>query len=114
MRQGYWGALDRVRREVQNNLKKSERLLSKRSKKLLWLAPEKLDEKGKKRVNELLELHPDLKEAYQIKNAFHQWFHTSDSSNVKERLYEWFELVKNSSIHAFDSVVKTFKNWQTE
>ncbi len=113
MRQGYW-ALDRVRREVQNQLTKSERLLSKRSKKLLWLAPEKLNEKGKDRVNELLALHPDLAEAYHLKNALHQWFYTSNSSNVKEKLYEWFNTVKNSRIKEFDSVVRTFKNWQKE
>lgn len=113
MRQGYW-ALDRVRREVQNQLTKSERLLSKRSKKLLWLAPEKLNEKGKDRVNELLALHPDLAEAYHLKNALHQWFYTSNSSNVKKKLYEWFNTVKNSRIKEFDSVVRTFKNWQKE
>ncbi len=113
MRQGYW-ALDRVRRDVQNNLKQADRLLSKRSKKLLWLAPEKLNEKGQKRVKELLGMHPDLAEAYRLKNAFHRWFHASNSSNVKENLYKWFEMVKNSFIRNFDSVVKTFKNWQTE
>src|SRR5699024_658715 len=108
MRQGYW-ALDRVRREVQNNLKKSERLLSKRSKKLLWLAPEKLDERGQGRVKELLKLHPDLEEAYRLKNALHQWFNISDSHNVKKKLYEWFELVEKSHITEFHSVIKTFK-----
>lgn len=113
MRQGYW-ALDRVRREVQKNLKKSERLLSKRSKKLLWLAPEKMDEKGQSLVKELLKLHPDLEEAYRLKNALHQWFNTSDSTNVKENLYKWIGLVEKSRITEFDSVIKTFKNWQTE
>jgi len=66
MRQGYW-ALDRVRREVQKRLKKLERLLSKRNRKLLWLAPEKLegiDEEGKMRLKGLLELHPDLIEKF--------------------------------------------------
>lgn len=87
---------------------------SKRSKKLLWLAPEKLNDKGRERVKELLALHPDLAEAYRLKNALHNWFHTSDCYNVKEKLYEWFDEVKNSSIREFDSVVKTFKNWQTE
>lgn len=113
MRQGYW-ALDRVRREVQKNLKKSERFLSKRSKKLLWLAPEKMDEKGQSLVKELLKLHPDLEEAYRLKNALHQWFNTSDSTNVKENLYKWIGLVEKSRITEFDSVIKTFKNWQTE
>jgi len=113
IRQGYW-ALDRVRREVQKTFKKPDRLKSKRSKKLLWLAPEKLNDKGRERVKELLALHPDLAEAYRLKNALHNWFHTSDCYNVKEKLYEWFDEVKNSSIREFDSVVKTFKNWQTE
>lgn len=106
--------MDRVRREIQNNLKKPERLLSKRSKKLLWLAPEKLDEKGRSRVQELLKLHPDLEEAYHLKNALHQWFNTSNSNNVKENLYKWFELVEKSHLTEFNSAIKTYKNWQTE
>lgn len=70
MRQAYW-ALDKVRREVQKLLLKEERLSCKRGKKLLWLAPEKLDEKGREKVNELLDLHPNLKEAYELKNALY-------------------------------------------
>src|SRR5699024_4166084 len=83
-------AIESVRREVQHTLTRSDRLVSKRSKKLLWLAPEMLDQKGKARVQELLKLHPDLAEAYRLKNALHEWFKTSDSSNVKENLYKWF------------------------
>src|SRR5699024_11494928 len=67
MRQGYW-ALDSVRREVQHTLTRSDRLVSKRRKKLLWLAPEKLDQKGKACAQELLKLHPALTEAYALTN----------------------------------------------
>lgn len=113
MRQAYW-ALDRVRRRVQHHLPKSERLLSKRSKKLLWMAPEKLNTKGQERVNNLVALHPDLKEAYRLKNALHHWFKTSNEANVKDKLHEWFDIVAHSYLREFDTVVKTFKNWKSE
>lgn len=113
MRQAYW-ALDSVRRRVQHQLTKSERLRSKRSKKLLWMAPEKLNTKGRERVNDLLALHPDLQEAYRLKNALHHWFKTSSGGDVKDKLHEWFDIVENSYLREFDSVVKTFKNWKTE
>src|SRR5699024_3607644 len=113
LRQRYC-TFDHVRREVHHTLTRTDRIVSKRSKKLLLLAPEKLDQKGKARVQVLLKLHPDLAEAYRLKNALDEWFKTSDSSNVKENLYKWFETVESSSLTAFNSVVKTFKNWQTE
>src|SRR5690625_570356 len=88
MRQGYW-ALDKVRREVQQTFKKADRLLSKRNKKLLWMSPEKLeklDPKGRERLTRLLELHPNLQEACQLKNGLNEWFKTSDAYNVKDKL----------------------------
>src|SRR5699024_7966756 len=109
MRQGYW-ALDSVRREVQHTLTRSDRLVSKRSKKLLWLAPEKLDQKGEVREQELLKLHLDLEEAYGLQNAMHALFKTSESSNAKEKLYKGFEIVESRPLTAFNYVVKTFNN----
>src|SRR5690625_5036694 len=61
IRQAYW-AFDRVRREVQQDLYKNERILMKRNKELLWKSPTKLNEKGKNRVKELLKYDPRLKE----------------------------------------------------
>lgn len=63
MRQVYW-ALDEVRREVQRSLEKKERIRMKRSKKLLWKSIYKLSDEEREKVNELLKIHPRLREAY--------------------------------------------------
>lgn len=60
MRQAYWG-LDKVRREIQNELRKEDRILCKRSKELLWKSPFKLKEDQKNRINELLKDKPKLR-----------------------------------------------------
>ncbi len=100
MRQVYW-AFDQVRREVQNEQYKSQRIRMKRNKKLLWKSPTKLDEQGKERVEELLKVSPRLREAYELKNELDRWFKTSTKENAKERLEAWFRGVMESGNEAF-------------
>ncbi len=66
MRQAYW-AFDKVRREIQGELHKEDRILCERNKELLWKSPTKLSEEQKERVPDLLEDKPLLLEAYNLK-----------------------------------------------
>ncbi|MGJ9385939.1 transposase [Salipaludibacillus sp. CF4.18] len=84
MRQVYW-AFDEVRRQVQHDLSKDKRIRMKRSKELLWKSPEKLNDKGKRRVKEVLEGHDELRKAYELKNALDHWFKNSNSETAKGR-----------------------------
>ncbi|UCZ51650.1 ISL3 family transposase [Bacillus shivajii] len=113
MRHGYW-AFDEVRRELQNELQKDPRIKLKRCKELLWKSPEKLDEKGKAKVEKLLQAHPQLRQAYEVKNALDQWFKQSTPENAKVGLEAWYTFVEESGIPSFQRVVKMFKRWQTE
>lgn len=113
MRQAYW-AFDQVRREVQHELYKESRIQLKRNKEVLWKSPIKLDEKGKERVEEILDHHPRLREAYELKNKLDTWFKTSDHKSAKEGLEDWISLVEESGNEAFKKVVKTYKRWKTE
>lgn len=113
MRQVYW-AFDQVRREVQKDLYEKERIRMKRNKEVLWKSPIKLDEEGKKRVNEFLALDPRLREAYEWKNELDHWFKTSTKENAKAELEAWFDRVIESGNEAFMKVVKTFKRWKRE
>lgn len=113
MRQVYW-AFDKVRREVQNELRKEDRVLCKRNKELLWKSPTKLTENQKERVKELLEDKPKLEEAYVLKNKLDEWFKKSNGYTARAGLEDWCALVENSNIEAFKSVVQTFKRWKTE
>lgn len=104
----------KVRREIQNELRKKDRILCKRSKELLWKSPFNLTEKQKSRVCELLKDKPKLQEAYVLKNKLDRWFKTSNLHTAKAGLEQWCELAVNSKIEAFQSVVGTFKRWKTE
>ena len=113
MRQVYW-AFDKVRREVQNELRKEDRVLCKRNKELLWKSPTKLTEDQKVRVAEILRGKPKLEEAYVLKNKLDEWFKTSDHSTARAGLEGWCSLAENSNLEAFNSVVQTFKRWKKE
>lgn len=113
MRQAYW-AFDEVRREVQHELYKEERIRLKRNKEVLWKSPSKLNPDGQERVEEILDHHPRLREAYDLKNDLDKWFKTSDHLNAKQGLEAWFERVEQSGNRAFKKVVKTYKRWKKE
>ncbi len=107
MRQAYW-AFDEVRRQVQHDLWKDKRIQMKRSKELLWKSPKKLNDKGKKRVEEVLEDHDELRKAYELKNALDDWFKNADSDTAREGLEAWISLVNDAQISLFQKVTKTF------
>lgn len=113
MRQVYW-ALDEVRREVQNELSKEQRINMKRSKKLLWKSPYKLTADQKQQVATILELHPRLQEAYHLKNKIDQWFKESDKHTAQKGLKNCIELMKVSKIEGFIRVAGTFNRWKQE
>lgn len=113
MRQVYW-ALDEVRREVQHEMSKSERIRMKRSKKLLWKSPYKLSKEELNKVNDLIESYPRLKEAYHLKNELDQWFKESSKENAKDGLETCMIRMQESGIEAFHRVSKTFKRWKEE
>lgn len=113
MRQVYW-ALDAVRREVQHDLEKKDRIHMKRSKELLWKSTYKLSEDERKRVAELLKIDPRIQKAYELKNKLDQWFKESNKYTAKKGFENCLRLMQDSHIKAFQKVVKTFKNWKTE
>src|SRR5699024_287454 len=61
-----------------------------------------------------------LKRAYQLKEAYRYWFEESktigdnDLMGIKQRLYQFYELVNDSGIKEFQKAIETFKNWQKE
>jgi transposase len=113
MRQAYW-ALDKVRKEVQQALNTSERIKMKRSRKLLWMAPEKLQDWSQEKVTYLLGLSPKLRKAYLIKNALHKWLKTSNQETAARGLDRWMRTAAEANLPEFNAVIQTFKNWRRE
>ena len=61
-----------------------------------------------------------LRKAYELKEAYCRWFDeaktlgASDLITIKEKLYDFYKLVKSSGVEEFEKAIETFQNWQKE
>lgn len=115
----YW-ALERVRRKEQKQFSDYDRKKCKRMKHVFNKKHEDLTEKQRWYLERYLKMSDTLRTAYQLKEAFRLWFEEakalgpSNLTAVKERLYEFYDLVKASGIEEFKKAMETFQNWQKE
>ena len=115
----YW-ALDRVRIKVQKDFHNYDRKKCKRMRHVFYKPHENLTEKQRWYLNRYLSMSDYLTKAYWLKEAYRYWFEESkligdtDLITVKQRLYEFYNLVQESHIEEFQKAIETFKNWQKE
>lgn len=115
----YW-ALDGVRRRVQQTFHAYDRKKCKRMKHVFHKANHRLSEEDKWHLNRYLEMSTELRKAYELKEAYCQWFNRAKEigedqiSVVKEELLQLYETISSAGITELSNVVKTFKNWQVE
>ena len=69
-------------------------------------------------LNGYLSLSPELKKAYELKEAYKQWFTQAkeaiDIKKVKDGLEAFYRKVEEANIPAFKKRIETLKNWQVE
>ncbi|WP_371069883.1 ISL3 family transposase [Sediminibacillus sp. JSM 1682029] len=115
----YW-ALERVRRRVQKNFHEYDRKKCKRMKHIFYKKHEELTEKQRWYLNRYLGLSDELRVAYKLKETFRSWFEEAkakgktDIGYVKQRLYQYYDQVKQSGMEEYLQAIGTLKNWQTE
>ncbi|MGN8683352.1 ISL3 family transposase, partial [Gracilibacillus sp. HCP3S3_G5_1] len=115
----YW-ALESVRRKAQKDFDDYDRKKCKRMRHVFYKHYENLTDKQLWYLHYYLEKSNDLKIAYQLKEAYRLWFEIAKNlapkglKEVKERLYEFYDLVKASGIPEFERAIETFQNWQKE
>ena len=113
----YW-ALDKVRRAVQKDWHAYDRKKCKKMRHVFYKRPEKLRKEDQFYLSRYLEMSPALKEAYELKVAYCEWFDSSkkevDMKKVKQGLENFYRKVEHSNIPAFKKAIQTFKNWQME
>ena len=113
----YW-ALDEVRRKVQKEWHPYDRKKCKRMRFVLHKHSEKLSEEERWHLNRYLDLSPELKKAYALKEAYQQWFtqakEEKNIQKVKEGLEAFYRKVEDADIPAFKKRIQTLKNWQVE
>lgn len=105
-------AMERVRKRVQNTFGK-ERIYFKRSKYLINKNMENLTPEDLLKLESMLEKSKDLGYAYMLKECFRKVL-KFDALNIRTFLNRWLELVAESGLAEFKSILKTFKDWQGE
>ncbi|MEG0681866.1 MAG: ISL3 family transposase [Eubacterium sp.] len=113
----YW-ALDKVRRTVQLEWHAYDRKRMKRMRYVFYKREAQLNEKQLWELNRYRSRSPLLKSAHELKEAYCEWFDwakkSTDMNEIKERLLSFYRKVTERNIPAFNQVMKTLKNWQTE
>ncbi len=113
----YW-ALDKVRRKVQNDWHAYDRKKCKRMRYVLYKRSEDLTDKGRWYRNRYIGMSDELKTAYDLKEAYCEWFDWAKKSDdvveVKRRLEAFYRKVEEAGVPAFLKAIKTLKNWQVE
>ena len=115
----YW-ALDRARINLQKEFHDYDRKKCQRMRHVFYRPYEELSDNQNWYLKRYLGMSNYLKRAYQLKEAYRYWFEESktlgdnDLMGIKQRLYQFYELVNDSGIKEFQKAIETFKNWQKE
>ena len=99
-------ALDQVRKKLQ-----SEQKNLKKKRLLFLMSLEKLSDKQKIRLDELLDDCPDLAHAYYLKELFRTIYHAPTRDYANEQLLLWIDEAKKSPFKPFHQVANMMRNW---
>lgn len=105
-------ALENVRKRVQKQLSSQERLLFKRSRKLLLSHSKYLSDEDKLAVARMLQLSTDLADAYLLKEKMYEFFSSKNSQEAKQKLKEYYLFSNACNVPEFNRCTQTFVNWE--
>lgn len=115
----YW-ALDGVRRRVQSTWNDYDRKKCKKMRYVFHRNSKKLTQEDRWYLDRYLSMSSELKEAYELKEAFNEWFVQAKENGpekilqTKEQLIAFYQLVTKTDIPEFNRAIKTLQNWQIE
>lgn len=112
IRQIIW-AFDNVRKRVQKLYGDRNRKLFKHSKRLLIKRSSKLKDYEKERINAMMYISDELRQAYYLKEAFYTVIDAQNREEAKNLMADWILSAQNSGIPEYTSCSNTLINWQT-
>jgi transposase len=117
--QAYRDCADRLRREVQSELKavlQPEEYAA--FKGVMWVfrrSPQELSKAEREQLKLLWECAPDLKQAYDLREALTALFETEQSKEAAQLAFQqWMGKVRKSGLKCFDSFLGTLEDWLDE
>ena len=112
IRQILW-ASDNVRKRIQKLYGDKNRKLFKHSKRLLIKRSSKLKDYEKERINAMMYISDELRQAYYLKEAFYTDIDAQSREEAKKLMADWILSAQNSGIPEYTSCSNTLINWQT-
>ena len=112
IRQILW-ASDNVRKRVQKLYGDRNRKLFKRSKRLLIKRSSKLKDYEAERINAMMYISDELRQAYYLKEAFYTVIDAQSREEAKNLMADWILSAQNSGIPEYTSCSNILINWQT-
>ena len=110
VRQVYW-ALNDVRKRVQNQLPKNERISFKHLRSLLEKESRKLTNRQRIKLEMMLEYSEDLKNAWELKEIFNTFRHEKDPDVAKKKLLTFIETAKEINLPEYRKAITAYTNW---
>lgn len=104
-------ALENVRKRVQKDLSREFRLYFKRSRLLLLMHRDKLTPFSMNRVSRMLEICPDLRDAYLLKEKMYSLFASEDYETAKKRFSEFMLFAGVAEIPEYRECTTMMTNW---
>jgi len=105
-------ALDETRKRVQRSKPKGQKNPVYHLRHLLRKDREEFDAEEQTRLQAALDREPDLQMAYQLKEAFRDWYQILIPQYAAQRLQEWYQQAEATGFAEWQEAVKTLQNWE--
>lgn len=104
-------ALENVRKRIQKEMHPSKRKYFKRSRRLLLIHKEKLNEEGLSALEIMLKQSPDLATAYHLKELFYEFMRSKNREEAAKRLRFFCLATQSSQLPEFNACLTMLGNW---
>ena len=107
-------ALERTRIQAQKNFEPGRRKYFKKSRWILLKHANRLKEEEKQRLEVMLSLSEEIRNAYLLKEKFYEFMDSKDKETARQRLKAWNLYAGVIDLPEFNKVVTTLCNWSNE
>jgi transposase len=106
-------AVSHARRAIQRQADELTRAALKGCRWLLVKNRENLDDEERQQLHAMLAASPELKQCYELKEAFRDWFNqVTDRQTAARTLADWLARVQASGLKALQAFTRTLDNWR--
>ena len=107
------GAVTKARRTIQKHADEATQQVLKGGRWLLVKNAEDLTDDERQRLAAMLAASPDLKQWYDLKEDFRQWFNQAvDRLTADRDLTDWLTRVEASGVKALQAFTRTIRHWR--